>query len=392
MDVHPYNYEDSYYSWDQPCQCFDCYTGADCSQIEENCNINVGLGDIEMFADYWEEHHDLKSAAVLSPAWYRMPYSGPNQISSYSVSLNDQLTATIRNLHERVGNAETEGYKVVIGVGAAQLIRLFTRAVAIKQGGGMMGYTEPPYYPPIKDWIGENPQYTTFNASKDMNPADVIEIVTHPANPLGNYYDPAYPNGHLIYDLVYYWPYCTEIDIKYDESIMIFSLSKMTGHAGTRFGWALVDDPIVAGIMIGLGFLDTLGISIQSQFQALRIIQTLNDQMDSGEETMYDYGRDRLLERWDLMIVELSQREDLFRVESPHGFLYAWVRCLNSSISNSCDDQFKHAGIAGAFGEGTMGNSNPWDHVRLNLGVRQSNFDLFINRLRAMMRSLTAKL
>eukprot|EP00122_Pirum_gemmata_P001943 Pgem_evm1s1754 len=50
-----------------------------------------------------------------------------------------------------------------------------------------------------------------------------------------------YP-GNVVYDLAYYWPNFLTIPEKLKHDIMVFTTSKLTGHAGSRFGWALVKD------------------------------------------------------------------------------------------------------------------------------------------------------
>ena len=71
------------------------------------------------------------------------------------------------------------------------------------------------------------------NASKN-----IIEFVTSPNNPDGKLKEAVLKgtNAKAIYDHVYYWPHFTPIASPSDEDIMIFSASKLTGHAGTRFG------------------------------------------------------------------------------------------------------------------------------------------------------------
>eukprot|EP01051_Picozoa_sp_SAG22_P022673 SAG22_NODE_5523_length_999_cov_1.715556_1_plen_78_part_00 len=51
-----------------------------------------------------------------------------------------------------------------------------------------------------------------------------------------------------VYDRAYYWPHFTPVQPASDE-IGLYTLSKLTGHAGTRIGWALVKDEAVAARM-----------------------------------------------------------------------------------------------------------------------------------------------
>lgn len=68
---------------------------------------------------------------------------------------------------------------------------------------------------------------------------NVIEFVTSPNNPDGKLTKAVLqgPNSSAIYDRVYYWPHFTAIPTAANDDLMIFSLSKLTGHAGTRFGY-----------------------------------------------------------------------------------------------------------------------------------------------------------
>lgn len=44
--------------------------------------------------------------------------------------------------------------------------------------------------------------------------------------------------GRLIHDFAYYWPHYAPITAAADHDIMLFTLSKCTGHAGSRIGLA----------------------------------------------------------------------------------------------------------------------------------------------------------
>lgn len=66
-----------------------------------------------------------------------------------------------------------------------------------------------------------------------------VELVTSPNNPDGLLRQPVLnkAGGMVIYDLAYYWPQYTAITSSLDHPIMIFTLSKCSGHAGSRIGY-----------------------------------------------------------------------------------------------------------------------------------------------------------
>ena len=66
-----------------------------------------------------------------------------------------------------------------------------------------------------------------------------IEFVTSPNNPDGKLTKGVLqgPNVKTIYDHAYYWPHFTAIPSPADDDLMVFTISKLTGHAGSRFGW-----------------------------------------------------------------------------------------------------------------------------------------------------------
>lgn len=67
---------------------------------------------------------------------------------------------------------------------------------------------------------------------------NMVEFVTAPNNPDGQLNKPILkgPFVKTIYDHAYFWPHFTPIPAPTDEDLMIFSISKLTGHAGSRFG------------------------------------------------------------------------------------------------------------------------------------------------------------
>lgn len=72
----------------------------------------------------------------------------------------------------------------------------------------------------------------------DASNSTLIELVTSPNNPDGQLKKAVLRGQYVktIHDLAYYWPHYTPILEPADEDLMIFTISKLTGHAGSRFG------------------------------------------------------------------------------------------------------------------------------------------------------------
>lgn len=67
-----------------------------------------------------------------------------------------------------------------------------------------------------------------------------IELVCSPNNPDGAIRDAVLGNevGRRVHDMAYNWPQYTPMRGSADHDIMLFTVSKATGHAGTRIGLA----------------------------------------------------------------------------------------------------------------------------------------------------------
>jgi histidinol-phosphate/aromatic aminotransferase/cobyric acid decarboxylase-like protein len=64
-----------------------------------------------------------------------------------------------------------------------------------------------------------------------------IEFVTSPNNPDTALRKPVLAGSSAIVDHAYYWPHLTHIPAPADEDVMLFTASKLSGHAGSRFGY-----------------------------------------------------------------------------------------------------------------------------------------------------------
>ena len=80
----------------------------------------------------------------------------------------------------------------------------------------------------------------------------------------------------MICDFVYDWPYLALGAVQTTRcDVMIYSMSKVTGHAGTRFGWALIKDKAVYEAAVEIMLDLTLGISVDAQVGAPRSLRCI---------------------------------------------------------------------------------------------------------------------
>lgn len=144
-----------------------------------------------------------------------------------------------------------------------------------------------------------------------------IELVCSPNNPdgLSNQAVLTSENGKTIHDLAYYWPQYTAITAAADHDIMLFTMSKTTGHAGIRIGWALVQDDEVARKMTKFIEMNTIGVSKDSQMRAARILSVVTNSHDTPslvqgvEEPFFHYARRTMTQRWN-RLREVVQRSN----------------------------------------------------------------------------------
>jgi hypothetical protein len=93
------------------------------------------------------------------------------------------------------------------------------------------------------EWGG--PTAVWANASRNStDDGGFIEFVTSPNNPDTQLRKPVLGGSTAVFDHAYYWPHFTHIPEPADEDIMMFTMSKPSGHAGSRLGYAksIIDD------------------------------------------------------------------------------------------------------------------------------------------------------
>lgn len=308
--------------------------------------LELGWGNAGFLSPYWEgvnlsiHLEDIRNH-IHSP-------------SSYQWGHIPQLESVIRALHKVEKNAITEDKHMVVGNGASHLL------VAILHVLGKPATAKAPYFmrfPKFAEAAGVD-----WNASLRG-----VEILTTPNNPDGTVItqEPVnYLKSTLVYDLSYNWlQYATPVN--YDKDIMVFSLSKATGHASTRIGWALFKDEALAKRVRDYIETSTCGMSIEAQWKALKVIE---HNLYKGDETCFRWGKNVLDRQWNT----IKSTNLPFEVANNSG-MFLWFKMDNH------EEYFKEKEISYIKGE-VFGSSS--EYARVNIGCSEQDFEEFIERIR----------
>jgi len=360
------------------CECLGCFKGAKCHDVDESCTVNSLLVDESGFGAWFRNYAYQNSSMSMGPYYHYNYLAAPAYLTDGTHErITDALKAAIYNLHAKVGNRDLQkaGYKIVTGAGALQIVSSLVYMLGKRRG--MKVYCEPPYFdefPNIANMIGN----TSFTTAKDLKSDDVIEIITHPNNPDGMQYPSRYPKAVQIHDYVYSWPHMTTV-VPEAAPIMVFSLSKLSGYAATRFGWALVQDEALAEGMAKYIFVNGQGAGIESKYHATRIIQSITNSVGTPNDFFY-LSRDVVSKRWIELRATFAHSKKYSLNKTVPGMPYAWVTC---SGTKDCVQDFKDAKID--VGEGRIFGSDNQHNIRLVVMQEQPTFDLMIKRIKALV-------
>ncbi|KAF5725657.1 hypothetical protein HS088_TW23G00384 [Tripterygium wilfordii] len=97
------------------CECNSCYGGPDCSQFNPTCIADADGGDPYFLEPFWMQN--AASSALVVAGWHRMGYTYHDK--SF---ISAELERHIRKLHAIVGNAVTDGRRILFGAGSSQLL------------------------------------------------------------------------------------------------------------------------------------------------------------------------------------------------------------------------------------------------------------------------------
>ncbi|KAF3775582.1 hypothetical protein EJ110_NYTH41081 [Nymphaea thermarum] len=346
------------------CDCNSCFAGADCSEFLPDCPADADGGDPLFLEPFWMKKQG--SSAIMLTGWHRMSYN-----FGHGTRESARLERAIRELHKVIGNAVTDGRFIVFGQGSTQLFTAAVHALSWPPSHASPAkvVAAVPYYGAYQlqtdlfksdDFKWQGDAYSWTNRSSVPN-TRFVEFVTSPNNPDGQLNRAVLKGPHTttIHDYAYYWPHFTAISESADEDVMLFTMSKLTGHAGSRFG-------------------------------ALKL---LNVAMEKNGSEIFRFGYETMRSRWlrlersvspskrfSLQGLSPSYCKYFQRVTGPSP-AYAWVRCEREE-DRDCAAVMAEAGIIGR--AGIVFGADP-RYVRLSLLKAQDNFDLLEHKLQSLV-------
>uniref|UniRef100_A0A2P2KFG4 Alliin lyase n=1 Tax=Rhizophora mucronata TaxID=61149 RepID=A0A2P2KFG4_RHIMU len=319
------------------CECNTCYGGTDCSQLDLHCVVNSDSGDPLFLEPFWMQH--AASSALLVAGWHRMSYS----YSDHS-SISKELVKQIRQLHSTVGNAVTDGRFVAFGVGSTQLLNAAVYALSPANSSSPAAASvvaSIPFYPVYQtqtdllqseEFRFQGDASLWKNNSKDGK--KIIEFVTSPNNPDGHLNKAVLHGSNVkhIYDHAYFWPHYTAITAPANADLMLFTLSKLTGHAGSRFGWALIKDEEIYERMLWYLSLNTMGVSRETQLRAFKLLKVV---LEGRTRDLFEFGHKTMRNRWEKLskIVSESNRFSLQKIETQYCSFFQKIRPASPGIT-----------------------------------------------------------
>ncbi|KAK4429798.1 Tryptophan aminotransferase-related protein 2 [Sesamum alatum] len=360
--------------------------------------INLDHGDPTMYESYWKEVGE-KYTSITIPGFQSLSYFANKKNLCWF--LEPKLEEEIKRLHKIVGNAVVENRHIVVGTGSSQLIlaALYALSDPLNDPNPISVVSAMPYYssyPEMTDFLRSG----LFKWSGDARCFDkegpYIEMVTYPNNPDGVIREPVVnrADGMLVHDLAYYWPQYTAITSPADHDIILFTVSKCTGHAGSRIGWALVRDEKVARKMVKFIEVNTIGVSKEAQLRAANILETISLSCQQHKprdlDNFFECSQRLMAERWK-KLRDVVDNNDLFYVPKfPIQFCnftrdftetypaFAWLKCKEGM---DCEKLLRGHKILTRSGK-RFGCGD--EYVRISMLSRDEEFDLFLQRLSAI--------
>ncbi|CAO2197837.1 unnamed protein product, partial [Urochloa humidicola] len=382
------------------CECNACFGGPDCSLRTPNCTADADSGNPLFLEPYWRRHP--AAGAVVFSGWHRMSY-----VTTDGGFQSVELENHIRRLHRAVGNAVVDDKHLVFAAGSIQLINALVHALSVPDANTASPparvVANAPYYPAYRvqtemfdgreyRWAGTTARWANTSRANSTAGGGFIELVTSPNNPDAMLREPALAGSPslaaAIFDHAYFWPHFTHIPAPADEDVMLFTMSKPSGHAGSRFGWALIRDDAVAARVQEYVSNSIMGASRDTQLRMLGIVKAMLANLH-GEDDIFAFGHDVMRTRWRRLnaVVSRSRRISLQRmapefctyfnrIREPSP-AYAWVKCEREE-DEDCYEALLKAKIITRSG---VKNEAGKQYTRISLLKSDDDFDVLMERV-----------
>jgi len=310
--------------------------------------------------------------------------------------LSRNLAQLIIALHTKYGNVLYPERKQILH-GSAQTLFLASfyaySQLNTDNYTSMTLFSRTPYYREAAIVCGMLKGYCTFNNSENLDPNSMalVEVVSVPGDPDGQELGPVYVNNNYhVYDLTDYWPHFAQTVplTKKDAPILYFDLSKLSGHSGTRFGWALVSDNQIAYHMNNWIEATTIHASVDSAARALPILKYLNS---SDGDDFFNTTRSVIQQRWiDVQNMFDTKNYGNYTLDSQFGTSYLWIGCPTFLGEMDCYNSFTTGNLIGYNGADFGVVTAPF-HYRLGITVRSYLWPVFLERLENVLSGRTQK-
>lgn len=249
------------------------------------------IGAPDLFQEYLQANHDLfQTGASKSIKMHElMPYNK----SGILPDLERQIIQLHKKYHPNLIRPET---KIVVSNGATHMLMALLDFAASSYSSL---YIPKPYWFRIPDMA----KMQHVNITDQFDLENQVKLITFPNNPDGRLINDYKNHPHTWYDAVYHWPWYFHNESDWINNplpsfseVTLFSLSKCTGHCGSRIGWALVNsDHHMANYLNSYIEYDTSGVSVEAQARAATILETFIEK-DIGAEykKLLDARKDEL--------------------------------------------------------------------------------------------------
>ena len=198
---------------------------------------------------------------------------------------------------------------------------------------------------------------------------ECISLITSPNNPDGKNTSKAVAD---IRDACYNWPHYTKNVTAFNDEIVVFSLSKASGHSSTRIGWAITKNEEAAMVMQEYVELFTSGVSIEAQTHAAMVLEQMAS--PGGQELIANSGK-ILRQRHKLLKEIIAEYKMPIEILSKEGMFW-YISCRPQEIFNLKIKCFE----GNYFGDAELDEERN-HRYRLNIGVSNTDFAEFTERL-----------